>query len=411
MLIGHIEEKQILIDWLNTFEKDMNTQSSCIITGKTGIGKSLLVDEAIQETDYTITKITPDDMPNKVEAKTFINQYIHIADIQQIFQQRKRKIVFVIDEIENLTFSQKPCLMEFLQYVYPSKKKSENSSAKKMGIPFIFIGQHCHLKVMQTLIKHSLLIELGIPKFEFQYKFVNETIDIENSEVIEMLIDHCQNDIRQLIILSEELRQYIKLNGKHFESIKNWFGSFDTIENEPDLMFATKMLFENNIPIDQCLSIYDTDRYLMPLMIHENIPQFYSKKIISLENLLEIYKIFICFDKIDSFMYQNQHWQLQDMCGTIICGGITSYLNDAKNCETKYNFTRHLNKVSLQTVKRNAINKLKRALNIDTMYGIFLFQQLYLQDPSKHELSPDITKILMSFNKVPSSNKSRNSFL
>ena len=423
-LIGHDDTINKLVGWLKNFKDDMSTPSACIITGSTGIGKTCLVREVISHTDYQLVEITPDDMPSKTEAKQFLYQHLHMNDIQLLFQGKKKKVAFMIDEIENLGFTHKACLMEFLQYVYPSKKKHHYSLAKKLNIPFFFVGQHSHLKVMQTVLKHSVQIELQAATREEQRILIKNIIDKDlvdiktdfhhDDNAIDLLIDHCHDDIRQLKILTTELfkfRKLKKINGKGLtiNELQRWLNKFEMIANEPDLMRSTLQLLGSPIKLENAIEIYDTDRYLIPLMIHENIPLLRKENGISEITFRKLLDVLIDFDRIDSFMYQNQYWKLQELCGILICGTTSTLIhsNDTNIDIEKCYFTRHLNKVSLQTVKRNAIQRLQKHTKIKTMNGISYLQQAYNLGLMDMDLSPDDIKILKTFNKVPSSGKSR----
>ena len=140
---------------------------------------------------------------------------------------------------------------------------------------------------------------------------------------------------------------------------------FSTINlSAQDLYKATDTLLYGYDNIDNCLRLYETEKVLLPLMIHQN----YVKSIIAntddisdQHNQVEtIAELLALGDVIENYIYGDQNWDLQIIHGFYSCVAPSYYLckdlDDMPN-NIKLTFATDLNKTSIKRInKKNIIN-------------------------------------------------------
>ena len=393
-MIGNHKSMQTIRNWLKDFNDKKTTKGGCFLTGSTVLGKTTLIMNLLNEFDYNIIRLVPSTMPSKKDIKVFIHNTLLSRDVVSCFTKKKIKKVLVVDDIENIGPTQKLCLVEFLQWIYPSKKKHKKISAIETGIPFIFVGRHTHIKAVQTALKHCIEVQLEPPTENEQQDYIEQRL-IEakmqcEKPALSILIKHCQNDIRQLRMMVDEITS-TKKSVVSEEDIKKILNGYVQIHKENGLLQGTKEILEGKIEFKDSVVLFDTDRYKIPLMIHENYIYVSNKKKMNLNILKIVIDILVAFDQIDSYMYKQQYWNLQYLCGSLICGGVSAIIknSDTQIIDIDPIFTRHMNRVSLATVKRKNILSLQQEINYQTCSELFYIKCLLLAQ--KHGKDVNIT--------------------
>lgn len=382
-MIGNAESISKIKDWLINFNDQKVNRGGCFLTGATGLGKTTLVLNAAKELDYEVMRIVPSTMPSKKDIKTFVHNTLLSRDVVACFTKKPRRKILMVDDIENIGPTQKICLVEFLQWIYPSKKKHKKIQAVESGIPFVFVGRHTHIKAVQTALKHCLEIQLQAPSLKEQVDFVKKSLQKEQikfkTSALERLVVHCQNDIRQLrMMITEITKSRHNTNTWTDKYMEIFLNGYVQIHKENGLLQGTREILNGEVDFKDSVILFDTDRYKIPLMIHEN----YIKMKLGQNELIGVQKIneIMCvFDQIDSYMYKQQYWNLQYLCGALICGGVSAtvkhYVDQDKPCADPI-FTRHMNRVSLATVKRKNILTLQQKIKIETSTELFYIKNL-----------------------------------
>ena len=104
--------------------------------------------------------------------------------------------------------------------------------------------------------------------------------------------------------------------------------------------------------------LYETEKVLLPLMIHEN----YYKSIINnydnistiISRIKEISDSISIGDNIETSIYTDQNWYLQNIHAFYTCVNTSFNINSQKNKNKKINinFSSDLNKTSLKNINR-----------------------------------------------------------
>ncbi len=127
-----------------------------------------------------------------------------------------------------------------------------------------------------------------------------------------------------------------------------------------DLYKATDKLLTDYKDIDTCIELYETEKVLIPLMIHEN----YHKYIIQQEYSKVLNNLSIG-DILENYIYGEQNWDLSELHGYISCA-IPSYYINKYNSSKKSGplvFAADLNRTSVKKMNKKNINKTNETIN------------------------------------------------
>ena len=159
------------------------------------------------------------------------------------------------------------------------------------------------------------------------------------------------------------------------------------------------------------MNLYEIEKVLLPLMIHEN----YLKKIFEgsskkdkqynlfiLDNLVKILDSLSYGDNIETSIYTDQNWYLQNIHGFYTCL-YTSYIINKTNPNNKINnsdikFSSDLNKTSLKNINRKNINNLLKIVNNKSNIEILMLNKI-CNHLSQNDKMDDLLNILYSYNK------------
>lgn len=323
-------------------------KGNLLLTGPHGCGKSSIVSIILKELNYEIINLNMLDPKIKIDidliAKLSVKNYIN----------SDKKMVLLIDELESvITLNDKVGVFNIIK---------DNNFNRWM--PIIIITNNQHNKQLNETKKYSNEIKVFAP-------FMNEinrwVLNICRYEKISMdydqinkFIEYCQSDMRKILIQLDEL----KINYGTTKINNDIFDNFISIMKKKDLDFdlfkATEKLLSDYKNIDTCLELYETEKVLMPLMIHENynkfiVPEKYAKV---LDNLST-------GDILENYIYGEQNWDLLELHGFISCVipsyFINKYSNGKKNGTLV--FAADLNRTSVKKMNKKNISKTNESIN------------------------------------------------
>ncbi len=377
--IGKIDE------WLSKFDKHNN--NTIIISGSHGIGKSLVVDILLKKYNYISNVIYSDELKNfrngvDVDFEDYYNYDNSVFSKFKMSSKKdtmqNKKIAIVFDEIDTISLSSEK------KFVFNIFK----NNLKMKSFPLIFISNTNHSKLLNDLKKYCMEIKFYSPSSYDITKFIQkickeEHIDIKDNESLEQLIQFSQYDIRRLInVLQEYSYNYNNINIK---DIKTFISKSITKDIGIGLFEASLELLNNENNFEQIYKLYEIDKVLIPLMVYEN----YYKKIISPKNkitideqidkMVNISESISIGDNIETSIYTDQNWYLQDIHSFYTCYN-TSYL--ANNCNIKkitaseIKFSADLNKTSLKNINKKNILNLEKIIGNKTIEEILLICKL-----------------------------------
>ena len=378
-VIGNKHAIKNIEKWLSEF--DSHNNNTIIITGLHGIGKTLVTKLLLKKYQYNYKIIYPDDLKNYRLDNDFLDFYNYENSINCKVNIDKSKsnnnLALIFDETESISLTSE---RKFVFNIY------KNNSKFKI-FPLIFISNNNHSKLLNDLKKYCMEIKFIEPSLFDLSIYVKkickkEKIKIEDTPSIEKLVYFSQKDIRRLLnILQEYSYNYKVLNNDNVNTfIKN------SVKKNTDigLYDASIELLNNYHNYDDIYRLYETEKVLLPLMIHEN----YYKKILGsnnltfeeeLESLVNVSDSLSKGDNVETSIYTDQNWYLQNIHGFYTCLYPSYWINknndfSIKNLDIK--FSADLNKTSLKNINKKNINNLQKIIFRKNISEILLLNDL-----------------------------------
>ena len=399
-IIGHETQINKIKSWIKNLS--VNKNQAIIISGNHGIGKSLTTKLIFEELNYLIRIIYPNEIKDHRILDDFNEYYNYKNSIYSKinFTNNKKNIVLIFEETENISLtSEKKYIMDIFK---------ENN--KKKCFPLIFISNNQHSKLLNDLKKNCEEIYFNSPPKEQIINIIKnicskENILIEEELALDNLVEFSQNDMRRLINLLQEFSfNFNILNNNNV----NMFIEKSREKNiDIGLFNATHKILNSYLDYDNIIKLYESEKVLLPLMIHEN----YLKKVLNkcddswddiLFNLVKISDSISRGDNIETSIYTDQNWYLQNIHGFYTCLNSSYWinkLNNDNNIEVKnIKFSSDLNKTSLKNINRKNITNLHKIIHIKSIYDILILNRIcnYLINNGKDQ---EIINILSSYNK------------
>jgi len=403
-IIGHKNQINKFKDWLvNIKTKPKN--NALIITGNHGIGKTLTVRLLLEEAGYLVKIINPNeikDLRNLEDIEEYYNQNNSILSKLNYYKDKNNKIALIFDETENISLtSEKKYIMD----IYKENNKTNS-------FPLIFISNNQHSKLLNDLKKNCEEIRFFSP-FTSEIKNLikiicnNENFKINDvDELYDKIINFSQFDIKRLINILQEL----SFHYKKIEDIKTLDIFFEKSRQkniEIGLYEATEKLLNNYNDYETVIKLYESEKVLLPLMIHEH----YLKKILTKSNqswdkviysLVKTSDSISRGDNIETSIYTDQNWYLQNIHGFYTCLNTSFWINKVNSnynlTVDKMNFSSDLNKTSLKNINRKNINNLMKIISNKSIDEIIYINQLanHLFKEGKEEI---LINILQNYKK------------
>nr|QFG74539.1 MAG: hypothetical protein [Megaviridae environmental sample] len=343
-IIGNTYQKQQIYDWISTFKKQK--KKSLLLIGNHGIGKSSITKLILKKHNINFKIIYPDNI-KEYRSNNLFDSYFDNCCFT--------KTTFIFDEIEMITLtSERKYILQIL--------KQNNKSNQ---FPIIFICNNNHSKLINDIKKVSKVIQIEVPTDNEITSLVHKVckvnnIKIDKDTILLKLIKFSQYDIRRLLnIVKDFSYNFTKLNNKNIDLY---------IENsvkkslELNLFDSTNHIFNNNLDFNTINRLYETEKVLLPLMIHEN----YYKKILNTENDVDTNLDYLLFitealsdgDNIETSIYTDQNWCLHPLHAFYTCVKTSYILNKITKKFNSIEFSSDLNKTSLKNINKKNITNL-----------------------------------------------------
>ena len=403
-IIGHKLQIKKFTDWVDTL-KNKTKNNAIIISGNHGIGKTLTIQLILEKMGYLTRVINPNeikDFRNLDDFDEYYNQQNSILSKLNFYKDKNNKIAIIFDETENISLtSEKKYIMDIFK---------ENN--KTNSFPLIFISNNQHSKLLNDLKKNCEELKFYSPS-SFEIKELiniiikNENLKIKNSdELLDKIINFSQYDIKRLINILQELSY-------HYDEISDikqldiFFEKSRQKNIDIGLYEATEKILNNYNDYESVMKLYETEKVLLPLMIHEH----YLKKILTkckqpwdkvLYSLVKTSDSISRGDNIETSIYTDQNWYLQNIHGFYTCINTSFWINrinsNFKLTVDKMKFSSDLNKTSLKNINKKNINNLLKIIpNKSIDENIYINQLInYFFKNGKEE---DLISILQSYKK------------
>jgi DNA polymerase III delta prime subunit len=270
-MVGDRSHLKLLSTWLTNMQNGTTNQTTAIVSGEHGVGKTLGVELVLRECGYELKTLELAALrTNGGEANGDIRRYLErITKTQNVdamlLHKEQKKMAIVIDNIDGITSKQE---REGLQAVHKYNKKNNL-------FPLIIISAANHSKLLSKIKDKCFVVTHPQPGYNDMVTMINRICEKEDFKIdnIRDIIFNSQGDMCRLINLMEELRRIY--NGrKKIDSkmVKEFCDAMHKKDTNVGLYDQTRMLFHHFPGMEEALRIFSSDKVFVPLMIHENYP-------------------------------------------------------------------------------------------------------------------------------------------
>jgi len=405
-------ERKHSIDHLITSSKKRknNDARSClIVTGKHGIGKTVIIKTLLTSLNYVIQKLNFNKIKNNKCIKDIIDKMANNSDIVAILDNKeKKKIAIVIDELETITSGiNKNCICALLK-----------NNEKKWICPIILITNNQHSKFLSDIKKISYEVKFFPPKEDELRKLLIKIISKENINiqgvrfynsstiyddfsVVRKILEYSQDDFRRLIILLYHLKINYKTRQITLDIINEYCNNCVKKDIDNDLFKITNYLLKDYKGIDDCIRYYETEKVALPLMVHQNYLECIRQKFYNeqkkYELVSEISDLLSEGDVIDNYIFGDQNWDMFPVHVFYSCVGPSFLLNNNNKTYLNLEYPSDFNKTSTMhnnKKKMSQINAHFKNKNIhDCVYICMIIKNLIAEGRIK-----ECTNILKNYN-------------
>jgi len=369
--------------------KLISDYSSICLIGNHGIGKSYAIDVLANKNGYTVKRL---GLANAVKnSTTALKNLSSAGDVLNLMNGNKdERELIVIDKLETISST--------------TEKSYITNILKENGVswlyPIVFICNSSHNKFISSIKKDSYEIRFYNPYRSDLMKLLTkiskgETIQYDSHDTIDEIIDYSQHDIRRLVNVLHDL----KFSFGNAIITTEMFAKYKRISQKKDIDYdlfnAAEGLLYDYKNVDSCLRFYETEKVLLPLMVH----QYYTKCITNnhkdprkqYELATEISDSLSWGDIVENIIYGDQNWNMQEIHGFFTCANTSYNLCrrdekekdvDMKKCSLI--FAADLNKASIKCInKKNIVNAAKCFKNmgiIDYIYTNKIIRKLIEQN-------------------------------
>ena len=347
--IGNKIKIREITEWLNNFPE--TNYSSCLISGKHGIGKSSLIDLVLKKFNLDVIEYQQSDL------KDYKNNNINLffpkkTNFEELFLGKSRKKVMIFNEIEAITIpSEKNFIIKIL-------KKNH----KEKILPIILVNNGKHSKILNEIKKNLLICNLLTPSVleikPLVMKICKEEKICFDSKYNKGLIKFCNNDIRKIILTLQDFKDLYKNNIITKENLKDYYENNNQKQEEIGLYNSVGKLLNYSLSFEQIITLYQLEKILLPLTFLENIPC----KDMDMKTYSEILSSYSNGDLIETSIYTDQNWYLQKLHAFETCiypNYLLEKRGDNMVNENELIFTNDLNKTSLKNINRKNIDEIK----------------------------------------------------
>ena len=378
-----------------------NTKKSClIVTGNHGVGKTVSIDVILKERGYEVHTLDFINIKKKHNIKESIKKIMKSSNILDLINDDvKKKVAVVIDEIEGITSTtEKNCILTL---------QKENDS--EWYCPIIFISNNKHNKLLAEIKKASLEVKFNQP-YDKDLRLIlkqilrDEAMKVKDSKVEDTILYHSQGDIRRLIYTLQEL-QYAYGNKLITSKLIEDFCQVSKRKDvDIDLFTSTKGLLYKYNSINDCLRYYETEKVLLPLMVHQN---YVPSVILNIEEESDQFDIIknvseslSCGDVVENYIYGDQNWDMQEIHGFHTCAATSYYLcekMDKSYLPVELVFTTDLNKTSIKKINKKNINNTNRCFDNMNIFD-YIYINKIIRELINQEKIEECVKLMIGYN-------------
>ena len=385
-MVGNKKNIDTIKKWLSDFKINKpGVERALFISGPPGIGKTTIAHLILKHFDYEIIEFNASDVRSQKSVRDNLIKTLNTTNVSLMKDNTIRNIGIIMDEVDGMSSGDRGGVSELVSIITPPKKDKKRKKVKgNIYInPIICICNNNTEKKLSDLKKICLEINFSKPS-NYDLKMISdriiskEKINIED-DALQLLINYSQNDVRRLTFLLQDIHNSINKEVITSEDIEKLYESFSKKKLDISLFEATNKLLNNYNNFEETTLLYESDKSLMAMMLHENFINTIQKnrKDKNKKKLNQIYDIIHNLsigDIIDKYIYNNQYWGLQGYNGVIKCSLPSKLLNDMEKnsyMNTDTNFTSLLSKSALQYGNQKNFILIKDKYKISKKYVLY----------------------------------------
>ncbi len=429
-----------VIDQVKDFISNFNSEghkSTLLIKGETGVGKTTIISLLLNEYDFTpVVPVIQSPPKKKVKKgkkktdedpiKTYYHNYYESLFTPNVIDKYfnnapKKKIAIIIDNmIDNLSTKNDKTFIKHIIRINDKEKK----------VPIIITTSSKHNKMITHIEKVIDIVNIYKPTYQNMKKYLElicskENIKINNEKLKEDIIDYSCSDYRRFFMILGELKITYNTELITKEKFDKYKETTSMKTNFGDIYQITNNLFNSYPSMENVNDLYNFEKTLIPLTIHNNYGHYISKSMGHLSDteklklINEISNSIAMGDTTESYIFSSQAWNLYPVHSFYTCENVSFLLNNVKNKKTvtiNCLFTKDMNRTSFKKNNRKSITKTKsngmNDMTVDDFINLNQIIRYYIQKEdylSVKELMEGYKMTIENFNSMVRIDRSKQS--
>jgi len=386
ILQRNVVEKEIK-HFLHTFDNHISNiqiKKGIYIYGPSGVGKTTFVQQLLKTLNYDVISYDASDTRNKTIIDSITHNNVSSCNIMNLFYREKKKIVILMDDIESMNSN--GGLLSLIKLIRQKKTKRQKNELQSVH-PFICIGNGFIDKKIKELMRICHVFEFLPPTVSQMEQIIQVELKNDSMAIQKQLLSLSHSNLctfYRLLSIHRQNPQWIFDNQYYPQCFSE------------DCKKITKTLLQQQLSLSKHSEINDTERTIVSLLWHENVPDFMSKK-----DRISLYSKMlknICFaDYIDRLTFQNQIWQFNEMSSLIKTMYNNHILHQHTPLESSNDirFTKVLTKYSTEYNNYLFLYHLCQKLDFDKKDLLCFFYEMKIRQISNYDglIISEITKL------------------
>lgn len=389
-IVVNREGSSRLVKWLDSFQENKELYyanksikgkdkkkipfTACmVIIGPHGVGKSSCANTILEDRKYNIVKLNLNNIKLTKDIKSIISRTLNSSNIIDMMNEERTisKNAILIDEVEGVIGSN--------EKKYISELCKVNNSTWEC--PVLIISNDAHNKVINKIKKITSVTQFFPPTLPELTKIISVIKTKENMkiDINDKLISYFQQDVRKMLGILNNLKGIHGSGTITNDMVDQYCECLKKKDVDIALFKATENILQKYSSVNDCLRLYEMEKTLLPLMIHQNYVSHIIKQDGSdrdkYKTINKVSRLLSFGDVIDNYIYSDQNWNLQEFHGIYTCAlpsyyshtsGLTGGIIDTK-------FAHDLNRASIKRInKRNIVTSNKMFTDMNVTDYIYL---------------------------------------
>ena len=276
-MVGNKKNIEIIKKWLSDFKSHKkNVERSLFISGPPGIGKTTIAHLILKYFNYEIIEFNASDVRSQKSVKDNLLKILNNTNVSLMQDNTLSNIGIIMDEVDGMSSGDRGGVSELVSIITPPKKdkRGKKDNNKTYINPIICICNNNTEKKLSDLKKICLEINFSKPNNNDLKTISDKIIKSENitidEDALQLIINYSQNDVRRLTFLLQDISKTFENKHITSEDIETLYKSFSKKNLDIGLFEATNKLLNNYHNLEETIVMYESDKSLMAMMMHEN---------------------------------------------------------------------------------------------------------------------------------------------